>query len=413
MRRRNCYAPHMSPRLFTPTAFTTTATIVGLVAVGPLATDMYLPAFPSIMQAFGVGMDRVQQTLSLFLLGFALAQLLYGPLSDRFGRKPVLIGGMLLFFISSAGIAFADNIETLSLLRLLQALGGSAGPVLGRAMVRDVHGPRDSARLLSYIGTAMALAPALAPVIGGYMTVWFGWESIFLFLACYALGGLYLLVLRVPETAPPGSQQPLKLQALLGSYAALLRHHNWRWYALCLSFASAGLFAFLSGSPFVIINFLGYEERQYGLFFAFIIAGYMAGTFVSGKFAFRLGIDTLVGYGAILAALSGAIMALLALGQVHSVWAVILPQTLFMFGAGVIMPQSLAGALAPFPQITGTSSSLLGFCQMTLAAGVGIGVGHYHDGSPLSMALAIGAMGMGCLGSYLMLRRARAPEEPS
>ena len=275
-------------------------------------------------------------------------------------------------------------------------------------MVRDIHGPHDSARLLSYIASAMSLAPALAPILGGYMTVWFGWESIFLFLACYGLAGLFLLLVKIPETAPPGSHHALHPGALLRSYIALLRHPNWRWYALCLSFASSGLFAFLSGSPFVIIDFLGYEERQYGLFFAFIVAGYMGGTLVSGKLASRLSVNTLVGCGAALAATAGASMALLALWEVHSVWAVILPQTLFMFGAGVTMPQSMAGALAPFPQIAGTSSSLLGFCQMTLAACVGIWVGHHHDGTPLSMALAIGAMGLGCLGSYLVLRRCEA-----
>ena len=143
--------------MIAPKSLLTTAIIASLVAVGPLSTDMYLPAFPVLMQSFDADINQVQQTLSIFLIGFALAQLIYGPLSDRFGRKPVLLGGLLLFLISSLAIVFAESIATLSTLRLFQAIGGSAGPVLGRAMVRDIHGPKDSARLLSYIGTAMAV----------------------------------------------------------------------------------------------------------------------------------------------------------------------------------------------------------------------------------------------------------------
>jgi len=154
-----------------------TSIIAALVAIGPLSTDMYLPAFPALMKAFDADISQVQYTLSTFLVGFALAQLFYGPLSDRFGRKPVLIGGMLLFIFSSIAIAFAGTIETLAWLRLLQAVGGSVGPVLGRAIVRDIHGPTEAARQFAFISTAMALAPAVAPILGGYLTIWFGWAS--------------------------------------------------------------------------------------------------------------------------------------------------------------------------------------------------------------------------------------------
>lgn len=388
-----------------PKSLKTTAIIAGLVALGPLATDMYLPAFPQLMRDFGTGMDQVQQTLSLFLIGFALAQLIYGPLADRYGRKPVLLGGLLLFFFSSIGAAYADSIASLSLLRLLQALGGSAGPVLGRAMIRDIHGPTESARLLSYIGTAMALAPAIAPILGGYMTSWLGWASIFLFLSVYAAIGIGLLVLRLPETLLVTGSHLVSPRRLLHNYALLLRHSRWRWYTLCCGFVFAGLFSFLSGSPFVIIDFFGYPEEDYGLFFTLIVFGYMAGTLIAGRMVRQVGIDRLLRAGALLAACGGGLMALLALGQVHSVWAVILPHMLYMVGTGIVMPQAMAGALAPFPEIAGTSSALLGFIQMTLAAVVGVMVGQYHDGTPLSMALAIGLMGLLTLGSFLALQR--------
>lgn len=380
-----------------------TAIIASLVAIGPLSTDMYLPAFPELMKFFSADINQVQHTLSIFLIGFALAQLIYGPLSDRFGRKPVLMGGLLLFLFSSLAIVFVESITALSSLRLLQAIGGSAGPVLGRAMVRDIHGPRESARLLSYIGTAMAVAPAAAPIIGGYMTVWFGWQSIFLFLAVYGVIGVLLLGLRIPETAPPGSHHIMSLSNLIRNYTTLLKHPTWRWYTLACSFVFAGLFSFLSGSSFVIIDFLGFREEQFGLFFALVVAGFMTGTIIAGRLARRIGINRLVGYGSVTAAIGGVLMAALALAGVHHVAAIIVPQMIYMMGVGIVMPQSMAGALAPFPQMAGTSSALLGFIQMSFAALVGVLVGHYHDGSPLSMALSIALMGLLTLVSFLRL----------
>lgn len=391
--------------MISPKSLLATAIIASLVAIGPLSTDMYLPAFPMLMQSFDADIDQVQHTLSIFLIGFALAQLLYGPLSDRFGRKPVLMAGLLLFLLSSLAILFADSIATLSLLRLLQAIGGSAGPVLGRAMVRDIHGPRESARVLSHIGTAMAVAPAAAPIVGGYLAVWFGWQSIFLFLAVYGAIGVTLLGMRIPETAPPGSHHVINPGNLVKNYGILLKHPTWRWYTLTCSFVFGGLFSFLSGSAFVIIEFLGYKEEQFGLFFALVVGGFMIGTQIGGRLVRRLGIDRLLGYGSIIAATGGITMLVLALAGVHHVAAVVLPQMFYMIGVGIVMPQSMAGALAPFPRMAGTASALLGFVQMSTAAGVGVLVGHYHDGSPLSMSLSIALMGVLTLVSFLRLRR--------
>lgn len=393
-----------------PKSLYTTTLIASLVALGPLSTDMYLPAFPALMEEFSSHIDGIQQTLSVFLIGFAIAQLLYGPLSDRFGRKPVLLGGLILFLLSSLAISFAETIETLTALRLFQAIGGSAGPVLGRAMVRDIHGPKESARLLSYIGTAMALAPAVAPILGGYMTVALGWESIFLFLALYGLVGALLLTLQIPETAPPHHQN-LSLQSLLGNYRELLSHPTWRWYTLICSFVFAGLFSFLSGSSFVIITFLGYEEQQFGLFFALVVFGFMSGSLLGGKLSHRYDTDRLIGAGALIAVTGGVSMAVLALAELHHIAAIILPQMIYMVGVGMAMPQSMAGALAPFPRIAGSSSALLGFIQMTLAAIVGILVGHLHDGGPQSMALSIACMGILTLVSFVALRWTKLRQE--
>ncbi|TVO71197.1 Bcr/CflA family multidrug efflux MFS transporter [Sedimenticola selenatireducens] len=394
-----------------PKSLLATAIIASLVAIGPLSTDMYLPAFPVLMQSFNADINQVQHTLSIFLIGFALAQLIYGPLSDRFGRKPVLMGGLLLFLLSSVAIVFAESIATLSTLRLFQAIGGSAGPVLGRAMVRDIHGPKDSARLLSYISTAMAVAPAAAPILGGYLTVWFGWQSIFLFLAAYGVVGVMLLGMSIPETAPPGSHHIISVSNLIKNYTTLLKHRTWRWYTLSCSFVFAGLFSFLSGSSFVIIDFLGYKEEQYGLFFALVVAGFMIGTLIAGRLVRSIGINRLMGYGSLVAVTGGVTMAALAIAEVHHVAAIVVPQMIYMMGVGIVMPQSMAGALAPFPHMAGTASAFLGFIQMSFAAVIGVLVGHYHDGSPLSMALSIALMGILTLVSFLRLSRASSDED--
>jgi DHA1 family bicyclomycin/chloramphenicol resistance-like MFS transporter len=394
-----------------PKSLLATAIIASLVAIGPLSTDMYLPAFPVLMQSFNADINQVQHTLSIFLIGFALAQLIYGPLSDRFGRKPVLMGGLLLFLLSSVAIVFAESIATLSTLRLFQAIGGSAGPVLGRAMVRDIHGPKDSARLLSYISTAMAVAPAAAPILGGYLTVWFGWQSIFLFLAAYGVVGVMLLGMSIPETAPPGSHHIISVSNLIKNYTTLLKHRTWRWYTLSCSFVFAGLFSFLSGSSFVIIDFLGYKEEQYGLFFALVVAGFMAGTLIAGRLVRSIGINRLMGYGSLVAVTGGMTMAALAIAEVHHVAAIVVPQMIYMMGVGIVMPQAMAGALAPFPHMAGTASAFLGFIQMSFAAVIGVLVGHYHDGSPLSMALSIALMGILTLVSFLRLSRASSDED--
>jgi len=393
--------------LISPKSAYTTAIIVLLVAIGPLSTDMYLPAFPTLMQAFNTDINQVQYTLSVFLIGFALAQLIYGPLSDRFGRKPVLMAGMLLFLISSVVIIYVETIESLIILRFFQAFGGSSGPVLGRAMVRDIHGPKDAAKQFAYIGTAMALAPALAPILGGYFTIWWGWESTFIFLTAYALMAMLLLAGSISETAPPGSHHVLTVQRLLENYLTLLKHPNWRWYTFACTFVFSGLFSFLSGSAFVIIEFLGFSEEHFGLFFALIVFGYMVGALFGARLLNHYEVDTIIGWGALLATISGCTMATLAFFEVYHITALIIPHTFYMAAVGLVMPQTMAGALAPFAHMAGTASAFLGFIQMTVAATIGIIVGHSHDGTPRSMAFSIGLMGLLTLFCYLMLQRSK------
>jgi len=382
-----------------PTSRATVALLAALTALGPLATDMYLPAMPAMREALGTGADQIQLTLSLYLIGFAMAQLLCGPLSDRFGRKPVLALGMGVFLLASLVCAFAPNIETLLVARFFQALGGSAGPVLGRAAVRDIHGPFEASRILSYMASVMALAPALAPVVGAGLLVWFGWDAIFLLLALYAAAMLGLIAM-MPEPLPRDRRQSIKPSALAITFRSLLGQRDFVGYTLANAAAFSGLFAFLSGSSFVLIDYMGVSPDAYGYLFAAIVLGFFIGSLTSAKLSRRRSRHQLLVAASLIAALGGSTMALLALAGVHTPWAVIGPHMAYMIGFGIIMPQTMGGALAPNPHCAGSASALFGFIQMSIAAGVGALVGQFHDGTSHSMAIAIGLSGVLALVCY-------------
>ena len=385
------------------TSVWTTLLLAAAVALGPLAIDMYLPALPAMGEALSADTGQVQLTLSIYMVGFALAQLICGPLADRFGRKPIMIGGFLLFAIASVVCALATNIETLILCRFLQALGGSAGPVLGRAAVRDIYSPRDAARIMAILASIMALAPAVAPTLGGFMVVSLGWSSIFLALGGYALIMAVVVAVGIPEPMRPENRQSLRIGSLWKNYRAIASDISFLGYTLTNSLTFAGLFAFLSGSSFVLIDFLGVEPQYFGLFFACIVTGYIGGNLTAVGLGRSLTPDQILIRGLIVAVAGGSLMAALATAHIYNVWAVILPQSLLMVGVGMVLPQTMAGALANFPSMAGSASALFGFTQMAVAATVGALVGHFHNGTSLVMAGIIATCAIGALGSYLLL----------
>ena len=387
--------------------------LAALVALGPMSTDMYLPALPRLTAELNTTIAATQLSLSVFLVGFAIAQLICGPLSDRFGRKPVFLWGMFIFVVATIGCARADDITTLVVLRFFQALGGTVGPVLGRAIVRDIHGPVGAGKVLSHLGTAMALAPALAPVAGGYISVYLGWQFIFWALALYGVVCAALLYLKVPESAPVAHRRARPLSSILGDFAILFGDRQYLGYCLSCTFAYAGLFAFLSGSSFVVIGFYGVLEQHYGLLFLLVVSGYIGGTLVAGKFSISKGYNFLIGCGGVVTLLAGALMLALTAAGVPGVRVVIAPMIAYMFGLGIVMPQSMAGALAGYPHMAGTASGLFGFIQMTIAAVIGIIVGHSYNAAPVPMAAMIALMGFMTLFSYFLLVQPwRAQQQP-
>ena len=367
-----------------------------LVALGPLSTDFYLPSLPAMTAALGTDVAGTQLTLSIFLGGFAVGQLFYGPLSDRFGRRPLMLIGLGIFLVASIACALAPNIETLIAARFVQAIGACAGPVLGRTVVRDLYGPKDSARMLSYISAAMALAPLLGPVFGGWLSVIFSWRATFVFLETAATWRLLAESNLHPD---PTAVQPRRI---LANYATLLRDTTYRGVLMCNGLAYAGMFAFISGAPFVFINLFGFSPQTMGLAFGLMVSGFITGTMSSGRLASRYGPDSILTAGVVIGSVGGAVMLLFAVtGWQHPV-AIMVPMWLVTCGIGFIMPNATAIALAPWPTMAGAAASLMGFSQMALAAAFGIFVGHSFTDSTVPMAAAISAGMGGSLISYLL-----------
>jgi MFS transporter, DHA1 family, multidrug resistance protein len=390
-----------SGRLRGPVAALRTA----VVAIGSLSIDMALPSLPATAEALAARPATAQLTVTLFLAGFALAQLVHGPLSDRIGRRRVLLGGLVVYVIGGLACWAAPSAGLLVAARVLQAFGAGSGPVVGRAVVRDLYEPAQAARILGYMGTAMALTPILAPIVGGFVHVAFGWRAVYLTLAACGAVFLGIAALLVRETNRRRDPDALRPGHLTTNVAELLTDQTFLGYVLVVALMFGGQFAFITGSSFVLIEVLSVSPDVYGLCFALVALGIMTGSFVAGRFVSRVGIDGLIVTATRLGAVAGCVMAALALGGVWTVPAVIGPMYAFSVGVGIVLPTAVAGAIGPFPRTAGLASAVLGFLQLTAAAGYGIAVGRFYDGTPVPMAVAIAAAGLAAAGAVLIGRR--------
>lgn len=383
-----------------------TLALIALVSLGPLSTDLYLAALPVMREAFAVSVSEVQLTLSAFLLGFAFSQPIYGPLSDRFGRRVTVLTGMTLYVIATAACFFAPNIETLIAARFLQALGACSGPVVGRAMIRDIYGMERSATMLAYMGTAMSFALMGAPIAGGYITVWFGWQANFIALMGVGIGVFLCLYFLVGETNRWKDPRALEPIMLVRNATALFAHARYFGYVMTSALVFSGLFAFISGSSFVLVDVLGVPVSAFGTYFALVVSGYIIGTFSAAKLNRKFGIDRLISVGTTLCLASGMVMLAAVLAGYASALAVVGAMMVNMIGVGLALPPSQAGAVGPFPRTAGLASALLGTVQMGAAAVVGFFVGALHDGTAVPMAAIIA--GAGAL-SFLWFRFVALP----
>lgn len=391
----------------TPDTLAMTAVLALFTAVGPLSTDMYLPALPAMARDLGASIAETQLTLSVFLIGFAVGQFVYGPVSDKVGRKPVLLAGLALFAASSVACAIAQSIETLVAARFAQALGGAGPIVLGRAMVRDLYeGPR-AGRELSRMGSIMGLVPAVAPVLGGLLYEAAGWRTIFGVIAALGLALIAVAALLMPETIRARAPGRLSFGSVLRGFSVLFQNPAYRAYVGLAALSYGGLFAFISGSSFVLQGFYGLGEVPYGLSFAFTVVGYIVGTLLAQRLIGAWGLDRTIGLGVACLAGGGVLMLGLVAAGVPSSLAVTVPMTLYTAGVGLALPSTQASAMAPFPERAGAASSFLGICQMSFAALVGVGVGHALGASPLPLPAAVAAIGLSAWMLFRLTRQVR------
>jgi DHA1 family bicyclomycin/chloramphenicol resistance-like MFS transporter len=386
--------------------------LAGLATIGPFTIDTYMPSFPAIGRAFGATPLQLQQTLSAYLIPFAFMTLFHGTLSDSFGRKPVILIGLGLFAAASVGCALAQSFNQLLVFRALQGMCAGTGMVVGRAMVRDLYQGHHAQRVMSMITMMFGLAPAIAPILGGWLESWFGWRSIFVFLVAFACALLAACWWKLPETLPQGHRHPFRPRPLLANYLKLLRSLRFGLLCSAIAFNFAGFFLYISSAPAVIYNLLGLGEKDFAWLFVPGISGVIIGAFISGRVAQRLSPPRTVAVGyAIMFLAATANVAYCAAFKPGLPWTV-LPVMSYTIGMALAMPSLTLLALDLFPHNRGLASSLQG-AQHSLFTGLTAGLL-----SPFVSATALGlaatasvllACGFACWLAYVRLPAAQVP----
>jgi MFS transporter, DHA1 family, multidrug resistance protein len=397
--------PH-SPRTGTTTApIALVILLTSLVMVGQMSTSMYLPSMPTLADDLDADPAGVKLTMTVFLAAFAAAQLFFGPLSDRFGRRPALFLGLALYLIGTVGCTVAPSLEGLIAGRFVQGFGACAGPAIARAVVRDRYERSEAARVLAYIGIAMAVGPALGPIIGGLLQVHFGWRANFLALVIFGLAVWAAAGISLSESLSKPDPQALSPTRLLRNYAALLRSRVFLGNMLVTAFIFGGMFSYGTGVPFVLIDMLGMSPDLFGTVFIFTVIGSVTGATIASRAATRVPGDAMSAIGAATALLGGALMLSATILDVVSAATIVGSMMVFMAGFGIAAPNARAAAMAPFPQIAGAASALIGFAEMSMAALGSSFIALLYDGTAVPMGVVVCAMGAASAGSYLLLIR--------
>jgi len=380
--------------------------LAALVAFGPLSIDMYLPSLPLIASDLGAPESQIQLTISVFLAGLCAGMLIYGPLSDRFGRRRLLLGGIALYLLASLGCTLAAKAEQLVFWRILQALGGAGASVLARAIVRDLFPLKDAARVLSLMHLVTMFATLIAPLIGGYLILLAGWRSLFVVLMLFA--GLCLLAaaLKIPETHPADARGA-SLGAVFRAYGHIARQPQALGYILCMGLSFGGMFAFITASPFVYIEHFGVSPQHYAWLFSLNVGGIILFTLLNARLVTRLGPQRMLVFGASIAALSGLALAILGSSGIGGLSAIVVCLLFYVSVTGLLGANSVASLLARFPKQAGAAAGLAVAGQFGLGTAGSALVSALHDGSPLPMSLVVGGAG---IGSLLALRLTRRPE---
>jgi DHA1 family bicyclomycin/chloramphenicol resistance-like MFS transporter len=362
------------------------ALIVAITACGTLGMHLIIPALPATAHALHVSPGAIQLTITLYLIGLAIGQLVYGPISDRLGRRPVLIGGLALFTFAGILTTAAPGAFTLVIARVLQSIGACAGLVLGRAIVRDSAAPDRAAAQLAMLTMVMSMAPAIAPVLGGYATAWFGWRAAFALLAIVGAVTLLLAVLLLPETYR--AQSGARASLMLGSLR-LFRSRAFCGYVLGGAFTTTSFYAFMAASPFILVDLLHQSTERVGLYYLLLMAGVAVGSFLANRVAGRIRVQVALRLANSFAIAGAALFMLADLTGWLTVVSVIAPVVLFMVGAGMASPFALSGAVSVNPLAIGSASGLYGFTQMAYGAFCTVVVEVWHPGSVFTVAVVL------------------------
>ncbi len=373
-----------------------------LMGFASLSTDLYLPAMPVMAQALEAADGMIELSISGYLAGFSIGQLFWGPISDRFGRRPAIGTGLVLFIAGSMGCACAEHFSTLIFWRIVQALGACASVALSRAMVRDLYEGAKGAQMLSILITVMAIMPLLGPLIGGQIEAYLGWRAIFWVLVCIGVMTLFALT-TIPETLPPAKRNLLPLSKAMYGYAQLLKHRKVLGYLGIGGFLYAGMFAYVAGTPFAYISYYHVPPHLYGFLFGLTVIGLMITNMLNARIVVRLGYDRVLLYGTFAAVAAATVTCYTAYTDSGGLWGLVIPIVLFVSTTGLIVTNSIAGALADFPRQAGAVSALTGSVQYGSGMLGSAAIGLLADGTPWPLGLVIAITAVGCLLSMLLI----------
>lgn len=365
--------------------------ILGLLSMlMPLAIDMYLPSMPTIARDFGVTEGDVQMTLNSYLIGFAAGQLVYGPMADALGRKPVILGGTLIFALASAGCAMSQDIGTFIGMRGLHGFAAAAASVVINALMRDMFTKDEFSRSMSFVVLVMTVAPLLAPIMGGMMMLWFSWHAIFWTIMIAALIAALLVLFFIRETLPKARRQPFRLRIMLGQFVTLFRQKRVLCYMVASGFSFAGMFSFLSAGSFVYIQLYGLTELEFGYCFALNIVFLFIMTTINSRYVRRFGALNMLRTGLVVQLLAGCWLVLAASADLGFV-AVMIGVACYVGNIAMITSNAMAVILDDYPHMAGTASSLAGVLRFGIGAGVGAVVASFNMTTVWPM---IGAMAL-------------------
>lgn len=358
--------------------------LFAVASIGTLALNIFIPSMPNLVKSLNTTQSMAQLTLTFYLLSLAFAQLVVGPLSDKYGRRPILLLGILVYIIASFSSAFATNVETLIIARIFQAIGGCSGVVITRAIIRDVYSKTQGVVILSYVTAVVTLAPMLAPIIGAFLDQWYGWRASFYFVGAFGIIIAAIALKNLHETNF-NLVKKLNIKNIPKQYYSLLREPQYMGYALSVAFNNSVFFAFIAGAPFIVADILHLAPSVYAIYFLFVSGGYMIGNFIAGKFANKISTDSMIKLG-IYIMLIGIIVAnyCFYIGYSHPI-ILFGPMGLIAISAGLISPNAIAGLLDVRPDIAGTAAGFSGFLQMTSGALGTFLVGFFHQESGSSM----------------------------